>query len=478
MAPMQKYYVILCLLILCMGCRLGPKYQLPPTETPENWKNEAEECCKETPCFTGLWWEVFGDCILDGLEASALLNNPNLFAALDRVAQARAIAGVNRAALYPQVTLNPSYSNQGLLFKIYLPSGASLLPGATDLETPFRIHQLQYTLPFTMNYELDLWGKLAGQYDSAYYNAEAQGENYQTALLTLTADVASTYFQIRSLDAQIDCLLRNVEWLRKNEKLVQGRFDKGLVNYQDVVGAMQQLASTEGTYYDAMRQRALQEDVLATLIGMPASEFHLEANPIAGAPPCIPPGLPGQVLEQRPDIAAAERNMASEQALIGVAYASFLPSIQLTGLLGYSSPVLSEFLHWKSRLWSMAANAAQSIFDAGRNLSNLNLAYAVFNESSHDYQQAVLKAFQEVEDALANLEFQEKEYVSYNRASDAATKRIQLSNRRYLQGLTSYLEVIDSERTGIQAELSVIGALAARYISTVQLIKAIGGSWD
>ncbi len=470
---MHKYYLIFLFLLVCVGCRLGPKYKLPETETPAAWKNDRQEGCCEAPCFTGLWWEVFADSVLDGLETCAITNNPNLYAALDRVAQARAIAGADKAALYPQIALNPGYSNMGTLFKIYLPTG--VLPGVTVLQNSFRVHELQYSLPFTMNYELDLWGKLAGQYDSAYYNAQAQADNFQTALLTLTADVASSYFQLRSLDGQIAYLQRNLDWLRKNEKLVQSRFSKGLVNYQDVAGAVQQLATTEAAYYDVLRQRALQEDVVATLIGMPASEFCLEANPLAGEPPCIPPGLPSEVLAQRPDIAAAERNMASEHALIGVAYASFLPSIQLTGLLGYYSPQLNDFMHWKSRLWSMAANAALPIFDAGRNQSNLDLSYAHFKESSHAYQQTVLTAFQEVEDALVNLDLQHREYESYRRAAEASEKRIQLSNRRYLQGLVGYLEVIDSERTGIEVEVSKIAMLGARYISTVQLIKAIGG---
>ncbi len=475
---MKGILIFLLLGCCCVGCRLGPDYQPPVVETPDAWKVEAVGSEGQAPAeFTGLWWEVFEDDTLNCLEEQGILNNPNLFEALDRVAQARAIAGVNQAALYPQVNLTPGYTNTGELFKIYLPSGGQL-PIGTALTTPYRIHELKYSVPFTMSYELDLWGKLRGQYDSAYYNAQAQGENFQNGILTLTADIAVAYFQARVLDAQIECLRSNLELLRSNATLTRSRYEKGLVNYLDVASADQELGTTEAIYYDTIRQRALQEDVLATLIGIPASEFNLDTNPLSGVPPCIPSGCPSEILLRRPDIVAAERTMASEHALIGVAYASFFPSLQLTGTLGYSSPTLADFLHWDSRLWSMAANAAQSIFDAGRNLSNLDLAYAHFKESSHAYQQTVLTAFQEVEDALNNVKYQALEYDSNMRAAEAAEKRIALSNRRYRQGLSNYLEVIQSELTGIQVELNALSSLGARYVSTVQLIKAIGGSWS
>lgn len=471
--------VISIMLLCCVGCRLGPKYYGPEEQPPEQWKNEESapqnDSTEAAPCFEGPWWHVFNDPILDDLEAQALAANPHLYAALDRVAQARSLAGVSRSALYPNVALTPSYTTTGTLFKIYLPPGG--FPNGGILQNSYRVHELLYSMPFTMNYEIDLWGKLAGQYDSARYYAQVQMENFRSAMLTLTADVAAAYFQLRALDAQIAILAEDIQLLRGNVTLVDGRYSKGLVGYGDVAGAQQQLALTEATHFDAMRQRAVQEDAIATLINVEASLFCLESHPLKEPPPKIPPGLPSDVLHQRPDIAAAEREMASEQAMIGVAYASFFPSLELTGTLGYFSPQLNDFMRWKSRLWLLAANSAQTIFDAGKNQANLDLTYARFNEASNEYRQTVLKAFQEVEDALINIRMQKEAYDSYNRAASASGIRLGFSRRRYTEGLVGYLEVIDSERTKIQTDLNVVGALDARYAATIQLIKALGGSW-
>jgi len=477
MFDFQKFCFLFFIIAFCTGCRFGPDYRPPVVEVSDGWKHGLNDS-SPVP-FTGIWWEVFNDETLNSLEATAVLNNPNLFAALDRVAEARAVVGVDRAALYPQINLLPSYSNTGELIKLYIPTG--LFPSTftqANLNTPFRVHELIYNLPFTMSYELDLWGRLSGQYDSAILSAEAQQEDFNTSLLTLTADVATSYFQIRSFDRQVLVLQENIEELRKYLDLTLSRFNRGLANKLDVVSAQQQLTDEEAICKDIARQRALQENALAILVGVPPSELCIGANPLYDPPPQIPGGIPSEVLFQRPDIAAAERNMASEHALISVAYASFFPAIQLTGTFGFLSPTLKDFLQWKSHLWILGANAAQSIFDAGRNQWNLDLAYANFNEALHEYKDQVLIALREVEDALANLEWLYTEYQSYWLSSQSAKERLSLTLRRYVQGLASYLEVIDSRRTALQAELNEVNVLGERYISTVQLIKAMGGSWE
>lgn len=467
---------LVCALLICYtGCQLGPRYRPPVTETEEAWKAPAD--AEVAAPQVDYWWEVFADDTLNALEAQALAANPQLQAALDRVAQARAMTGVELSALYPQVNMNPVYNNTGTLFKIFLPQAIFPTTGTTLLTTPFRIHQQLYTLPFNMSYELDLWGKLRGQYRSALYAAEAEKERFHTAQLTLTADVASSYFQIRLLDLQIDIVSRNIDLMRRSLALTKNRNRQGLVSELDVVSAEQLLNDTEGSLSDLKRQRALQENALATLLGVPPNAFCLHSNPLETPPPQVPANLPSEVLQQRPDIAAAERMMASEHALIGVAYASYLPSIQLTGALGFSSPDIQDFLKWKSRLWAMGANYLQTIFDGGRNDANLNMVYARYHETVHDYQQQVLTAFREVEDALSSLEWEARQYQSYEQSVDAARKRFSLSSRRYSGGLTNSLDVIDSERTVLQAELNAAAVLGLRYLSTVQLIKAIGGGW-
>lgn len=480
-----RFIFTLLLLVLCNGCRFGPDYHLPPLEVPEEWKTEIE--CPEQPqekasCGQAsfeVWWNVFNDDVLNWLETEALLNNPNLAAALDRIAEARAMAGVDKAALYPQVNLQPVWNDTGQLIKIYVPKGLFPNTGAinTDLQRPFRVHEELYTMPLNMSYEIDLWGKLQGTYESALLDAESQTENYLTTLLTLTADVASNYFQLRALDTRIDLLEYNLNVLQDNLSLVRSRYQKGLVNNLDVYTAEQQLADLESSYYDIVRQRVLQENIIAALIGRPASNFCLEPMPLQDQPPCIPSGLPSEILLRRPDIAAAEREMASKHALIGVAYASFLPSLQLTSTLGFSSPTFKDFLTWFSRWWAFGANIGQMIFDGGRNQANLNLAYANFREFTHQYLQTVLTAFREVEDALANIEYQSKQYYSYKKSSVSGQKRAGLSLNRYKQGLGNYLDVLDSERTVISSELNEVNALALQYVATVQLIKALGGAW-
>lgn len=358
----RKSIFPILILTFVSGCRLGPKYHPPVVNTPCDWK-QTEAVCDSNSLFKGLWWEVFGDEKLNCLEHQAILANPNLFIALDHVAQARAIVGIDASALYPQINLNPSYTNTGQLFKLFLPNNASFLPA--NFPTVYRIHQLQYTMPFNMSYEIDLWGKLRGQYDSAILNAQTQEENLQVALLTVTSDLASNYFLLRSFDALIDVTLENLGYLQKNLQIVQSRFSKGLIGELDVVSAKQQLTDTEGLYYDTLRQRKLQENAIATLIGLPSSEFTIESLPLVEPPPLVQANLPSAILMQRPDLRAAERTMASQHALIGVAYASFFPSVELTGVLGFMSWDLKDFMKWKSRLWTIGANAAQPIFDGG-----------------------------------------------------------------------------------------------------------------
>lgn len=464
------------------GCRLGPNYEPPGVGVPNEWKNGPQENdCDPledniAPVCIDHWWEVFGDDVLSELEDAALANSPNLKLAFAKIVEARAVVEINRSALFPQITTNPSYYDAGQLFKLYLPQGVFPFPKPNF--SVFRIHQYQYVLPLNLNYELDLWGKLRGQYESAVYAAQAQDEDYLNVLLTLTTDVANNYFQLRLLDTQIAVLEETIENRKKNLSISQSRNTKGLSNALDVAGAELEVSNAESSYYDAMRQRGLIENMIAVLIGMPPSTFCLAPAPLADLPPSIPAGIPSIVLLQRPDVAEAERKCAAEHAQIGVAYASLFPSLSLTGTLGYSSPDLSQFLKWISRLWTMGLNIGQTVFDGGFNEGNIIEALASFSEASYAYQKQVLIAFQDVENALNNLEFQAKQYESLSESVGAADKRYRLSSQRYQRGLSTYLEVTDSEENVLTAQLSLANLQGQRFISTVQLIKALGGSWE
>lgn len=458
------------LFAMVCSCRLGPQYTPPEVSVPEQWKGETVEC---TPC-VDYWWEVFEDETLSELIWCALENSPNLYAALEKVVEARALAGVSGADLYPQLTLNPAYSTTGELFKLFLPG---TIPNGFNFPSVFRIHQMVYNLPLNLSYQLDLWGKLHSQYDAAFFTAEAQEEAFHTAQLTLTTDLASDYFLMRSLDAQIEVLEGTLASQRKGLELATDRYEKGLAIYSDVSNATYALYNSEATYQDLVRQRALQENAIAVLVGELASEFCLENNPLQYPPPPVPAGLPADILLQRPDLAELERRMAAENALIGAAYASYFPSIQLTGTLGWFSPDAHDFMSWISRFWSMGANAAETVFDGGRLNDNLLAACARFGQAEGNYQQGVVQALREVEDALNNLEMEAKQSISLETASEAATKTAQLSTSRYQNGLVNYLEVVQNEQTDLDARRTLAALLGVRYLSTVQLIKALGGSW-
>lgn len=481
---MKKVFVISTFLLLSLfGCRVGPRYHSPCTEVPLQWKTpqveeDIEVEVEPIPAICN-WWEIFHDADLNNLEEQAVENNPNLYVAMARINEAWALAGVSLADLFPQFNLNPSYSNTGMLFKIFLPSTfANIFPGVTIPSIkPFRIHQLLYSIPLNMNYELDLWGKYRSQYDSDIRNAQAKEEAYYTALLSLTSDLASSYFNLRFLDTLIDIYKDTIGLRQKFYELAQSRFKTGLTNYSDVLSAHLELSNTESQYEDALRQRGLQENMIAAFIGVPASEFTLPHMPLDSTPPNVPAGIPSTILQRRPDIAEAERNMASEHAIVGVAYASFFPSFELTGTLGFSSPTFRDFLTWKSRLWSIGTNVAQTVFDAGRKKSNLEIAWARFDEANGNYQQTVLTAFKEVEDSLTNLEYEKKQSDSLQNSVSDATRLTRISISRYQQGLANYIEVVTNERSQLDAQRSYINVLGQRYQSTIQLIKALGGGY-
>lgn len=475
---LEKAYLVLCLiavtfLMLLPGCQVGPSYDPPESHIPDEWKHEQQQEMTTLPevCY---WWELFDDELLNGLEALALQYNNDLYAALDRVAQARALAGIAAADLYPQLNLNPSYTNEAVLEKLFGPK-----PMPPQLPPPklIREHQITNLLPLNLSYELDLWGQIRSTFQSALYHAQSQQAAFYATMLVLTADVADSYFRMRTFDAQLDMYAETIETRKKALSITTSRYEGKLVNYSDVSRAKLELSNVEAEYYQAKWQRDVEEDRIAVLIGMPASELALEHNPLKGEPPVIPADVPSDILIQRPDIAQAERERASDHALIRAAYASFYPSISLTGILGFSSPDLKHFLDWKSRLWGVGATASQFIYDGGRKESNLELSWARFQEADREYQQIVLEAFQEVEDALSALEWYYLEGKKLAESVEAATETLNIASDRYYQGVTFYLDVVDSERDKLIAQRAYIGLQGLRFSATIHLIKALGGRW-
>ncbi len=452
------------ILALLTGCNLGPNYSPPQTPVPENWKG-ASTTAEGLTLEPHNWWTIFNDATLNCLEKEALENSPNVFIAYERIMQARALAGIEDSKLFPHLYLEPSYINREILWMLY------------DPVRVIREHRRRNELPIVMNYEVDLWGKLKKAYESSIETVEAEEDAFQTTLLLLTTDIASSYYKLRTYDKELSLLEDTLSLRQRAYEIVLHRYQGKITDYTDVSRAKLEYSNTSAEYHRVHKLRELEENRLAVLVGLSASDFRLSPNPLVDFPPIIPLGLPSDVLLQRPDIAAAERAMAANHSMIGVAYASFFPSLSLTGGIGYSSPELKDFLHWKSRLTAIGGNISQIIFDAGQLHSNLQLAVSKFREADQEYQQTVLEAFKEVEDALVLLEGLKLEYASIENSVEAAKTTYSIASVKYTHGATFYLDVVYSERDLLEAERSLIAILGQRFEATIQLIRAIGGGW-
>lgn len=460
---------------------MGPAYVSPCIDVPCGWKNQNNEACRldgeETAReFTDLefWWEIFDDHQLNELESLAIHNNRDLFIACQRVQEARALMGIAASEFYPQITLNPLYTNTGELIQNYVNKNA-----VTNVSTtPFRAHELYYFLPLNLSYEVDLWGQIRDQYQSAKYDLLAQEKDFQSVMLTLTSHLAFTYYQVRTLDAQLDLLLKVLQTREKAYEINSDRYEGEIVFYADVALAAEEVENVRIQYEEVLRQRKVLENQMAVLIGIPASDFCLHRIPLEGLPPCVPEGLPSEILMRRPDIAEAEYNTRSAHAQVKQAYSLFFPSLILTAAGGFESPVLREFLSWISRYWMLGAGVNQLVFDGLKTPYNLKLQIASFRQASGEYQQKVLVAFQEVEDALTNLNLYAKEYEGALLATKWAETAYQLYVDRYTSGVIDYINVVNTERDFLNFQITVNALQGYRYLATVQLIKALGGGWS
>ncbi|MFI0434568.1 MAG: efflux transporter outer membrane subunit [Parachlamydiaceae bacterium] len=483
----------------------------PPIESNEKIESDINE--EPQPKFEEVrrdltnWWEVFEDPILNELEQQALDSSYTLWAALERVIQARSQAAIDFSPLLPNIQFNPSVARIGSLYQNPYSTGNSggsgssgktkiphslaewekmaktakaaskASPNSTTNLADFRFIQSQYLVPLNLNYELDIWSQLHNSYYATLNTAQASYQAYLSVLLSLTADVAAAYFQVRGLDAQQEVVEGNIRVREDAVKLNTARYQAGLIVYLDVSRAEVELARARSDKQDVKRLRGLQENLLATLVGVPASIFNVAYNPLKIPPPVIPRGLPSELLCRRPDIAESERKLAASYREVGVAYANFFPSFNLNAVLGFESPFSQQLFSWRSRLWQFGIQLAQTVFDGGRNNANYEFYQSRFREAIDDYQTTVLNAFKDVEDALTDL----NGYA--NRAQDLANavkfSRItfDLAQMRYNRGLTNYLDVVDAERQLLETEQNAVIVLGRRYISTVMLIRALGGCW-
>ncbi|CAF0696094.1 efflux transporter outer membrane subunit [Candidatus Methylacidithermus pantelleriae] len=483
----EKANLWLLLFLLSLGfpgCAVGPDYQRPAAPVPKKWKWQPGSLSSKngpganqgkwkvaTPqdgIAKGTWWRVFRDPQLDALESEATLQNQSLLAAAHRVLVARAQALSVLSSLFPNLDLNSSFVRERVSpNQPFFPKGR-FSPYANDFRAALD------TL-----YELDVWGRIRRSFEAAQALAQASQADYETVLLTLHADVANNYYTLRAIDAQILALQGTLEAVKRNLELVRARFQGGLANELDLARAQTEKETVESQLIGLKVTRAQLENAIALDLGRPASSFQLPFHPLEmdKDPPPVPAYLPSELLERRPDVAGAERRMAASNAQIGVATAAFFPTIRLTGSGGFESVQLSNLFSWSSRMWAIGPSLYFPLFEGGRLAANLEAARAAYEASVNDYRQQVLQAFREVEDALSSIRILGQQMVVQRRAVEAARKQYDVSLTRFKEGLVDYFEVDDSERTWTSAQLVEAQIAGQRYVSTVTLIKALGGGW-
>jgi multidrug efflux system outer membrane protein len=464
----KSHHTLTAGLLLCLNaCTVGPNYTRPSAPEQSTWKGRVST--DHTATLPPNWWRVFKDSELNRLEEQAIEANQDLQRAVARVTEARAFARVSKADQYPSLSASGSYStNRTSANSAEFPDGAP---------RP-KLESKEYRASFDLSYELDLWGRVRRNVEAANADAESVASDMQVVLLTLTADVARNYCQLRALDAEKSVLESTVAMRQDEVHLQKTRNQGGLNNALDETRAESELAGTEADLHSVVRERSQVEHALAVLCGQPAGAFTVRANPSNVEPPHIPVGLPSSLLQRRPDIAKAEQQMQAANARIGVAKAAFFPTISLTGGAGFASADLGSFLNWPSRMLTAGPGIHLPILDGGKNKANLSAANARFEQAVASYRGVILQSFREVEDALSDLSTLTEQTDAADRALAAARETASLAGERYRTGLTNYLDVVDARRAVLQAEREDRQLRGQRAVSTILLAKALGGGWE
>lgn len=466
--------------LMLAGCSLAPTYKVPDTATVPAFKEAAAAQAEGARWKTatpsegierGQWWKLFADARLDALIDAANAQNQDLAAAAARLKQARAFTGVAEADRYPQLSVGvdptrtqSSAASQGL------PDGTRVAP-----QTVLRARAIA-------SYELDLFGRVANNVTAARAEGDAAQDLFRSVQLALQADVAQAYFSLRTLDSERALLQATIKLREDALGLLKRRYEAGETTDLDPARAEAELGTTRADLAGIERRRANQEHALAVLTGVAPAAFAQAAQPLDTAPVAVPPGLPSSLLERRPDISQAERQMAAANARIGVAKSAFFPRITLTGLFGFESSDLSDLFRWSSRAWSIGpligSTIAAPIFDGGRNQANLDAARARHEETVASYRQTVLVAFREVEDSLADVRWLSQQASALDGALAGARRAQRISRSRYDAGAVDYLTVIDADRTVLQSQREANQVAGLRASATVSLVRSLGGGWD
>ncbi len=460
--------------ILLSGCMVGPKYARPTAPMAPEYKESATAQSQDgwkvsqpaDAAQRGEWWRVFSDPQLNSLEDQVATSNQSLKIAEAHFRAARALIGFNRASEAPTISVGPSVGTvRDSVNQPYFSQTAANGGGGN------------FVLPFDLSYEVDLWGRVRRTVNAARESAQSSAADLATAQLSLQAELAVDYFELRSADSQRKLLNDTVAAYREALELTQNRFEGGASPKSDVTQAATQLQQAQVQLTDIGVSRAEFEHAIATLIGKPPASFSLPDSPIQMTPPAIAPGIPSELLERRPDIASAERQMAQANEQIGIARAAYYPTLGLGASAGFQGTSALNWFTWPSRFWSVGPTFSETLFDAGRRRATSQIAVANYDATVASYRQNTLTAFQEVEDNLAALHILELEAQQQHQATASAEESLALFTNRYQGGVDTYLQVITSQTTALLNERNDIEIQRRRMDATVLLIKALGGGW-
>ncbi len=463
-------------LMLFKSCDKAPKYVKPSVPAPAAYKELTPDMFKETNdwkfarpndgMIRGKWWEMFNDPHLNQLEEQLNVANQSIAVADANFRAARALIKESRSQYYPTVTTSPSIT---VSRQSAAATHSNISPGQRSIN---------YTLPFDATWEPDFWGRIRNTVIASTTEAQATAADLQNVRLSVEAELAFDYYQLRSVDNEKRLLDSTIAAFQQQLELTRIRFQTGIASDEDVAQAETQLATTQAQATDLGIQRAQLEHAIAILTGQPPAMFSLPVAPADAQPPAIPVGLPSQLLERRPDVAAAERRVAEANADIGVTKAAFYPSLTLSATAGFESTSLATWFTWPARFFSLGPTLSQTLFDKGRRKAATEVAVAQYDATVANYRQTVLTAFQEVEDNLAALRILSQELDQQNAAVASAQRSLSLATERYKSGIDSYLNVITAQTTLLNNQRTAVNLQMQQMTASVELIKALGGGWD
>jgi NodT family efflux transporter outer membrane factor (OMF) lipoprotein len=471
MTPSNRLQIVGLTAVVACGCAAGPDYKRPDAPAPSAFKEQPppgtwKQAEPADGTLRAKWWELYGDPQLDALEERINVSSQALRAATAQYFAARDQIRVARAAYFPTLGVGPSISRSRLS-----QNQPNTVRGATDFN--YNILALQGQA----QWEPDLWGQVRRTVEQARADAQASAADLASVALSLHAELAADYFQLRGLDTQKQLLDNTLASDGDELQLARVRFGGGVANAVDVAQAETQYRTVKAQEIDVGVARAQLEHAIATLIGVPPSTFALASSPLKVKLPALPLGIPSALLERRPDVSAAERRVAAANAQIGIAVAAYYPNVMLSATGGFESGSLASWLQIPSLFWTLGASAFETLFDAGRRHALTDQARDLYEAQVATYRQTVLGAFQDVEDNVAALRILEDEADAQTAAVDAARQSLALSNKRYKGGVTTYLEVLTAQTIQLSNERTQADVATRRCSASVQLVKALGGGW-